>query len=277
MPRVDARGKPLRAVTDANGFMGRVKHGLVLWVVGVLMLAAVVVMIGSVALQASALLRHVSMPWGLIGAIALLSLWVIAGGLYLSRDVDRGPPLRDTRVGPLEACQACKYPLDGSSPRREDGCVVCPECGAAWREPTEDAMPATWMYRERGWISNRKRDKVALLRQLDDDGLYKELGLPALALTRLLRALVLGALLVTAVMTMIAGMGQAIDPQIAMVGSVVQMLALSVAIGVLVQREWKVAGKRRRLLREGACPHCSTTLQGDPRSDRVCGGCGSTW
>jgi hypothetical protein len=29
-------------------------------------------------------------------------------------------------------CGACRYDLDGSM-FEDDGCVVCPECGAAWR------------------------------------------------------------------------------------------------------------------------------------------------
>ena len=29
-------------------------------------------------------------------------------------------------------CPACAYPLAGLAPQA-DGCIVCPECGAAWR------------------------------------------------------------------------------------------------------------------------------------------------
>ena len=41
----------------------------------------------------------------------------------------------------LAHCAGCWYPLSGV-PQQEDGCVVCPECGAAWRvqAATHDAQ-----------------------------------------------------------------------------------------------------------------------------------------
>ncbi len=31
-------------------------------------------------------------------------------------------------------CPSCRYPIAGI-PTAEDGCIICPECGAAWRLP----------------------------------------------------------------------------------------------------------------------------------------------
>lgn len=33
-----------------------------------------------------------------------------------------------------QRCPSCGYTLSGV-PKQEDGCVVCPECGGAWRAP----------------------------------------------------------------------------------------------------------------------------------------------
>ncbi|HRQ71701.1 MAG TPA: hypothetical protein PLU35_01600, partial [Phycisphaerales bacterium] len=38
------------------------------------------------------------------------------------------------------ACASCDYPLEGV-PESEDGCTVCPECGAAWRREEELIEP----------------------------------------------------------------------------------------------------------------------------------------
>jgi hypothetical protein len=38
-------------------------------------------------------------------------------------------------------CPSCRYPI-GDIPAAEDGCTVCPECGAAWRLPARGAGEA---------------------------------------------------------------------------------------------------------------------------------------
>jgi len=38
------------------------------------------------------------------------------------------------------ACASCDYPLAGV-PEAEDGCTVCPECGAAWRRDEHGSSP----------------------------------------------------------------------------------------------------------------------------------------
>jgi hypothetical protein len=38
-------------------------------------------------------------------------------------------------------CGACRYDLDGAL-IEEDGCVLCPECGAAWRIPLSESVQA---------------------------------------------------------------------------------------------------------------------------------------
>jgi hypothetical protein len=51
------------------------------------------------------------------------------GGLY-------GVPARQIAVGLLSSqrCPGCTYKM-GYLPVEADGCVLCPECGAAWRMP----------------------------------------------------------------------------------------------------------------------------------------------
>lgn len=50
-----------------------------------------------------------------------------------------------TSEDPERPCPCCAYRLVGLPPE-EDGCVVCPECGAAWRvEPARDADEGAWM------------------------------------------------------------------------------------------------------------------------------------
>jgi hypothetical protein len=52
---------------------------------------------------------------------------------------ERGHLLRHG-MGVRGLCAACGYDLRGQEPE-EDGCRVCPECGAAWREEVAGAGP----------------------------------------------------------------------------------------------------------------------------------------
>lgn len=49
-------------------------------------------------------------------------------------DLDLAKALAHVAVG---VCPACAYPLDREVEQEDDGCVVCPECGSAWRLPDE--------------------------------------------------------------------------------------------------------------------------------------------
>ena len=60
---------------------------------------------------------------------------VSLGGVYLVHVfVARRAMARAVIAGALAdgVCPGCRYPLEGLAPEA-DGCVVCPECGAAWR------------------------------------------------------------------------------------------------------------------------------------------------
>lgn len=59
---------------------------------------------------------------------------LVVVGSYFRRRAGFRRGLMDVRRVMLEAslCPSCTHPLDGL-PRLEDGCVVCPECGSAWR------------------------------------------------------------------------------------------------------------------------------------------------
>ncbi len=61
-----------------------------------------------------------------LGAAIVLTAAVVATG---AGEEARVRALAMLRVG---VCPACLYEVEGV-PREADGCVVCPECGAAWR------------------------------------------------------------------------------------------------------------------------------------------------
>jgi hypothetical protein len=88
--------------------------------------------------------------WGAVGLVALLVtnalrvnwLWaslplaIMAVGLLCAR---RGLPLETARriqraLLSEKRCAGCGYDLSGAT-AESDGCVVCAECGAAWRLP----------------------------------------------------------------------------------------------------------------------------------------------
>ncbi len=95
----------------------------------------------------------VAMPLFLLPAVLILLLtryaggraiwWAIPGGVVLGTF---GPlammlTLRSLMLPRIVRayvragfCGACGFPLEGQ-PREDDGCVICPECGAAWNTP----------------------------------------------------------------------------------------------------------------------------------------------
>lgn len=64
------------------------------------------------------------------GLPGVLGIWVIR----------RNNRRVSTRAAILaDMCAACTHPLTGL-PEESDGCVVCTECGAAWRTPHHDGL-----------------------------------------------------------------------------------------------------------------------------------------
>ena len=62
---------------------------------------------------------------------------VVSIGIMVMRGMSRVGLVRDKReyardVAELGHCASCGYPIDHLTPE-DDSCVVCPECGAAWR------------------------------------------------------------------------------------------------------------------------------------------------
>lgn len=82
-----------------------------------LMLAAVIV------IAAVEILIFETLIAGVLSALLAMVASIMLDGshrLVVEELIDRGH------------CGACRYDLDGSM-FEEDGCVMCPECGAAWR------------------------------------------------------------------------------------------------------------------------------------------------
>jgi hypothetical protein len=65
-----------------------------------------------------------------VGAAAAVVLaWLACPALSGPADALVAAPLAEGR------CPGCGYELEGVPREADDGCTVCPECGAAWRPP----------------------------------------------------------------------------------------------------------------------------------------------
>lgn len=82
--------------------------------------------------------------WGNIGGVIIVAflfllLFSIGGLLAPSiRDEKQRHLVHFQHLRLIRCCAACEYPL-GSVAVDEDGCTVCPECGAAWKLESTDA------------------------------------------------------------------------------------------------------------------------------------------
>lgn len=76
--------------------------------------------------------RGYPLPFRIAAGIGVISLVIV--GSYFRRRAGFRKGLSKVRQTMLDAslCPSCTHALDGL-PRLGDGCVVCPECGAAWQ------------------------------------------------------------------------------------------------------------------------------------------------
>ncbi|QYK48487.1 MAG: hypothetical protein KF838_01215 [Phycisphaeraceae bacterium] len=76
-------------------------------------------------------MRGHPLPFRIAAGVGVISIVIV--GSYFRRRAGFRRGLRDVRRIMLDAtlCPSCTHSLEGL-PRHEDGCVVCPECGAAW-------------------------------------------------------------------------------------------------------------------------------------------------
>ncbi|MBX3315900.1 MAG: hypothetical protein KF902_03440 [Phycisphaeraceae bacterium] len=72
------------------------------------------------------------LPFRITAGVGVISLVIV--GSYFRRRAGFRKGLREVRRVMLDAtlCPSCTHSLEGL-PRQDDGCVVCPECGCAWR------------------------------------------------------------------------------------------------------------------------------------------------
>ena len=70
-------------------------------------------------------------PLSVVLSILCTALWAAATWAILTREVKVGQAVASlmTKAG---LCNSCGHSLHGLAPV-EDGCLVCPECGAAWK------------------------------------------------------------------------------------------------------------------------------------------------
>lgn len=187
----------------------------------------------------------------------------------------------------FDRCGSCGYELKGIN-TQDDGCLVCPECGAAWRadkrrsdDPPRWVRPKPWhrkyVHDDRGWrcrpsfgirpslLGRNAKRKRLLLRTSGALGWASYVS-GALILLVLVGGLVLGFVFADAVIALAA------------LGVTIVLLLLQT---VLWPVAWWVSGERMRLalLDRGMCVCCDAALPEEPESDgrRVCQTCGSAW
>ncbi|MHC5114515.1 MAG: hypothetical protein ACYTGP_08830 [Planctomycetota bacterium] len=64
--------------------------------------------------------------------IALANIWFIILVVWTGAKQARFGRIRKAMLG-HRRCPHCGYDLRGLAPEEVDGCVICPECGCAWR------------------------------------------------------------------------------------------------------------------------------------------------
>jgi hypothetical protein len=114
---------------DELKLTGKVTKGTLLFLTGATIVPFVAVLI--VTLLGPALPRYAlsfALGFGMF-------MWTC---IFLRLQVRRVPtsPLYVSHVLDLGRCPACLYQLAGQV-AEPDGCVVCPECGGAWRQPVD--------------------------------------------------------------------------------------------------------------------------------------------
>jgi hypothetical protein len=72
--------------------------------------------------------------WGVSPALVFLTLGWTAFWRSKRSVLNESPSLLAEVMVQIGRCGVCAYELKGLEPE-SDGCVVCPECGAAWRDP----------------------------------------------------------------------------------------------------------------------------------------------
>jgi hypothetical protein len=125
--RLDKRS--MRSAEQVPAWMGEIHkqrhrkvvrgNALILWAVAVI--ALIVAWLGKILFTFAWLLA------ALLAAVAMLIVLVLA-----VRRLDRIDRIQSMPAAGL--CPACGYGIRGVR-QADDGCTVCPECGAAWRVP----------------------------------------------------------------------------------------------------------------------------------------------
>ncbi|HLP84500.1 MAG TPA: hypothetical protein VK157_09125 [Phycisphaerales bacterium] len=269
----DSRGRPLQGkspVVEASRATSRFVVTVVLAIAGCI---AVLIAIVASFSQFLVILDTVPAPGGLVIAIlyAGLALTLI---IQLSRGESPKKQHVDwTQIPLVKECLACGYGLE-HVPRAQDGCVVCPECGAAWRETPDDKLQPLWHFRSKGLLRDRVGQPVAILREISDDELLAKLALPRAATTRTIRIICISLFLTAATLTFVASGLR--SSELAMLCAAISMLTMATGCGVLAHRAQAVRRAVDDMLRTGICPHCRHALTQDGVMRR-CDMCGCMW
>lgn len=257
--------------------------------------------------------------FGFIGPWALLGVLVAAPAAmnYFTRETGERRYRREMAASYVAEgiCASCGYSLRGL-PDEPDGCVTCPECGAAWREsrivaPTWDEAAPTL---PRGPVAPRRwfrwEESGASRTTGDAQGRLVPVADVRLSLWSAQRRAAIGAERVAALRRRLWRMGltwramvliAALIPLSAVVSfatmwvrgtmhpGVLELAAMALAavIGVMIllagllgSRFASLERVAREIAREGLCPTCGASMEGARAigEDRaVCAGCGATW
>lgn len=139
--RVRYRGTPLFARINGGGEGRRHRFYEVRWLTREMAIAVPFAGVLLLAVSFTVLAR----PWVLAFIAQLFGVMLVALGIVCVVSLALVGRVKPERYGAifehrdgLRRCRACAFSLEGLAPEG-DGCVVCPECGAAWRLPSGDA------------------------------------------------------------------------------------------------------------------------------------------
>jgi len=269
---------------DAVREVSRTKRGPGAW--RIIRLSLVGIFIGFLLLSAAIDAVNGRYGFGIfMGVILSLSFGELVIRRWYRRWRHREAVLRAMVMQGL--CGSCGYELHGIN-SSDDGCIVCPECGAAWRtdkrrrdEHPRWERPFPWLskfvYDDRGW---KARPRFGIRASaIGRDARRKRLLLCASGPLGM-ASYVVGWLVFPVLIGMLVLLFVFANPWFvlfAIVGSI--LTALSRAIIWAIARAIRAEDMRTALLDVGNCVCCDDELFEKPEPDglHACGNCGSAW
>jgi uncharacterized Zn finger protein (UPF0148 family) len=260
---------------------------------------------------------------GTVGAALSWPLWSVqaggplgfVGGTTLAAVLERKKSAQAARRQMLSCghCPVCAFPI-ATLPPEADGCIVCPECGAAWRHDTVERISPRHTLApvrkggirryvqgliKQDWIADDAGREAPLLYQTpwrrartatseDVRGRMREVHKDVFEVAMISRVAVSGGFVIVAVMLFAVGIRGNTG------GFLAALQSLFIIAGSLLMIVFAIASffygtlgidpkiARTHLLRRGVCPCCSDELwnedvEHDDEGRTICPSCGSRW